>query len=188
MPALRTILVNYLQKMRGGGRTSPHPLQWRNAFCSWLGSFLGIALVGWMSGGNGLSHNDNLFLIGSFGATAVLLYGAPAAPFSQPRYLFGGHIISAIVGVTVYKLFPEPLWLASALAVSAAITLMYITTTTHPPGGATALIAVIGSEKVHGLGYWYVLEPVLEGVVILFIIALIVNNLSPHRRYPNYWR
>ena len=187
MAKLKTTLLNYLQKMRGGGRPSPHPMHWRSAFCSWLGSFIGIAIVGAMAGGNGLTHHDNLFLIGSFGATAVLLYGSPAAPFSQPRYLFGGHILSAIVGVTLYQLLPAPLWLTSALAVSIAITLMYLTTTTHPPGGATALIAVIGSEKVHDLGYWYVLTPVLEGVLILFVIALLINNLSPHRRYPNYW-
>ena len=152
-----------------------------------FGSFIGIALVGWLAGGNELSQQDNLFLIGSFGATAVLLYGSPSAPFSQPRYVFGGHIISALVGVTVYSLIPEPQWLASALAVSISIMLMYLTRTTHPPGGATALIAIIGSEKVHELGYWYVVEPVLEGVILLVFIALIVNNLSPHRKYPNYW-
>ncbi|MGB0845292.1 MAG: HPP family protein [Thiolinea sp.] len=180
-------LTSYLQKMRGGGRSSPHPLQWRNAFCSWFGGFIGIALVGLLAESNELTRHDNLFLIGSFGATAVLLYGAPAAPFSQPRYVLGGHIISALVGVTVFKLLPEPVWLASALAVSSAIMLMYLTMTTHPPGGATALIAVIGSEKVHQLGYWYVLEPVLEGVVLLLVIALLINNLSPHRKYPNYW-
>lgn len=180
-------LLAYAMKMRGGGRSSPHPIHWRSAFCSWLGSFIGIAAVGWVSTGNELTRYDNLFLIGSFGATAVLLYGASSAPFSQPRYLFGGHILSAITGVTVYQLLPEPIWLASALAVSIAITLMYLTRTTHPPGGATALIAVIGSDKIHALGYWYVVEPVLEGVVILFLIALLVNNLSPHRNYPTYW-
>lgn len=180
-------ITQFLAKMRGGGRTSPHPTDWRNALCSWAGSFIGIALIGWLATANGLSSQDNLFLIGSFGATAVLLYGAPSAPFSQPRYVLGGHMISALVGVTIYYLLPEPQWLASALAVSSAITLMYLTKTTHPPGGATALIAVIGSEKIHSLGYWYVLTPVLEGVIILLLVALIINNLSPVRKYPNYW-
>ena len=180
-------MIRFLSKMRGGGKPSPHPPNWRNALCSWFGGFIGIAVVGWLAEGNGLSPQDNLFLIGSFGATAVLLYGSPSAPFSQPRYVLGGHMISALVGVTIYYLLPEPQWLASALAVSLSIVLMYLTRTTHPPGGATALIAVIGSEKVHHLGYWYVMEPVLEGVIILLIIALVVNNLSPFRKYPNYW-
>lgn len=64
---------------------------------------------------------------------------------------------------------------------------MYLTRTLHPPGGGTALIAIIGSDKVHQLGYGYVLDPVLLGVVILLCIALLVNNLSPLRKYPSYW-
>lgn len=184
---MKDILTTYFAKMSGGGNSSPHPILWRNALCSWLGAFIGIALVGWLGTANDLSAQDNIFLIGSFGATAVLLYGSPSAPFSQPRYVLGGHVFSALIGVTVYHLIPEPVWLTSALAVSLAVVVMYLTRTTHPPGGATALIAVIGSEQVHGLSYWYVLNPVLEGVGLMLIVALIVNNLSPMRRYPNYW-
>lgn len=180
-------LKAYFSKMRGGGNPSPHPVDWRNALCSWLGGFIGIALLGWVAENDLLTRQDNLFLIGSFGATAVLLYGSPSAPFSQPRYVIGGHVLSALVGVTVYQLLPAPVWLASALAVSFAIVLMYLSKTTHPPGGATALIAVIGSDKVHALGYWYVIDPVLEGVLLLLMVALVINNLSPLRRYPNYW-
>ncbi len=173
--------------MRGGGNASPHPICWRNALCSWVGGFIGIALVGWLGETNDISRQDHLFLIGSFGATAVLLYGSPTAPFSQPRCVLGGHILSALVGVTVFLLVPNSLWLASALAVASAILLMYLTRTTHPPGGATALIAVIGSEQVHNLGYWYVIDPVLEGVALMLLVALVINNLSPLRKYPNYW-
>lgn len=180
-------LQNYFAKMKGGGSPSPHPVNWRNALCSWMGGFVGIALVGWLGGSNNLTEQDHLFLIGSFGATAVLLYGSPTAPFAQPRYVIGGHFLSAVIGVTVYQLLPEPLWLSSALAVSFAILAMYLTITTHPPGGATALIAVIGSDKVHALGYWYVIDPVLEGILLLLLVALVMNNISPLRRYPNYW-
>lgn len=181
------LLRHYLGKMQGGGNRSPHPVSWRNALCSWLGAFVGIALLGWVGSHDDLSEQDHFFLIGSFGATAVLLYGSPSAPFSQPRYVIGGHVLSALVGVTVYQLLPEPLWLASALAVATATVVMYLSKTTHPPGGATALIAVIGSEQVHQLGYWYVIDPVLEGILLLVLVALLVNNLSPLRKYPNYW-
>lgn len=61
---------------------------------------------------------------------------------------------------------------------------MQITKTLHPPGGATALIAVIGTEKVKALGYMYVLSPVFTGVLILLIVALVFNNITKHRRYP----
>lgn len=181
------LLRSYFGKMHGGGNRSPHPITWRHAFCSWLGAFSGIALLGWLGSYDSLTQQDHFFLIGSFGATAVLVFGSPSAPFSQPRYVIGGHVLAAAVGVSIYQWLPEPLWLASALAVSLTTVLMYLTRTIHPPGGATALIAVIGSEQVHRLGYWYVFDPVLEGTLLLIVVALLVNNLSPLRKYPNYW-
>jgi CBS-domain-containing membrane protein len=78
-------------------------------------------------------------------------------------------------------------WLAGAAAVATAIAAMQLTRTTHPPGGATAYIAVIGSQKIHNLGYLYVLIPVATGALIMLLVALVVNNLSSARRYPEYW-
>ena len=128
-------------------------------------------------------------LIGSFGASAVLVYGVINSPLAQPRNLVGGHVLSAIIGVTVYRLLPQKLWLAGALAVALAIVGMQITKTLHPPGGATALIAVIGSLQLKALSYWYVLVPVLAGVLLLLLVAVVVNNLTPTRHYPanKYW-
>jgi len=150
---------------------------------TFIGAFLGIALIGWINAGN-LSPIDNVFLIGSFGASSVLIYGIVNSPLAQPRNLIGGHLVCALVGVTVHYIVPDHLWLASALAVSTSIVLMQITKTLHPPGGATALIANIGSPKILAMGYAYVLSPVLTGVLILFFVAVLVNNLAPHRRYP----
>ncbi len=152
-------------------------------FWTFLGSFFGIALIG-------LAHNqfftqaDNLILIGSFGASSVLIYGIINSPLAQPRNLIGGHLICAFVGVTFYKLFPDHVWLSSALSVSLSIVLMQITKTLHPPGGATALIANIGSEKIKNLGYFFVISPVLSGVLILLLVAIFFNNRTSHRSYP----
>ncbi len=126
-------------------------------------------------------------IIGSFGASAVLIYGAVRSPLAQPRNFIGGHVISAIIGVTCYKLFPSQLWLSSSLAVATAIAAMHATKTLHPPGGATALIAVIGSVKVHNLGYLYVILPVGIGAMIMLVIALLINNIPRGRRYPEFW-
>ncbi|MES2567206.1 MAG: HPP family protein [Bacteroidota bacterium] len=152
-------------------------------FFTFLGAFFGMAIIGFINS-KYFILNDNLFLIGSFGATSVLIYGAINSPLAQPRNLIGGHLVSAFVGVTIFKLIPNELWLSSALSVSLSIVLMQITKTLHPPGGATALIANIGSEKIKALGYMYVLSPVLTGVLILFVIALIFNNLTSNRKYP----
>jgi len=150
---------------------------------TFIGAFLGIGLIGLIQGKQ-FTHNDTIFLIGSFGATAVLIFGATNSPLAQPRNLIGGHLISAVIGVSIYKLFPDQLWLSSSLAVALSIVAMQITRTMHPPGGATALIANIGSEKIKNLGYGYVFSPVLSGIIILFIVALIVNNIPANRNYP----
>ncbi len=150
---------------------------------TFLGSFTGIAILGFINS-KYLVLTDNLFLIGSFGASAVLIYGVINSPLAQPRNLIGGHLLSAIVGVTIHNLIPNETWLAAALAVSISIVLMQVTKTLHPPGGATALIANIGSEKIKALGYLYVLSPVLTGVLILLAVALFYNNITKHRKYP----
>lgn len=153
---------------------------------SWLGAFLGISAVSYCHF-NLLNDTDTLMIIGSFGASAVLIYGAPRSPLAQPRNLIGGHIISALIGVACWQILPEIPWLASSLAVATAIAAMHATKTLHPPGGATALIAVIGSEKIHDLGFLYVLLPVGIGALVMLIVALLINNISAKRHYPEFW-
>ncbi|MCE7053188.1 HPP family protein [Algoriphagus sp. AGSA1] len=153
-------------------------------FWSFIGAFAGIGLITYFHSSS-LSNHENLFLIGSFGASSVLVYGLIGSPLAQPRNLVGGHVVSALVGVTVNLLLPHTLWLAAPLAVALSIVLMQMTRTLHPPGGATALIAVIGSEKVKALGYMYVLSPVLTGSLILLLVALIFNNMTSNRKYPS---
>lgn len=155
----------------------------KETFWSFIGSFLGIAAIRFIQS-TYLSPTENVFLIGSFGATAVLIYGAIQSPLAQPRNLIGGHLISAVIGVTIYKLIPDPIWINAPLAVSLSIIAMQYTKTLHPPGGATALIAVIGTENIKSLGYLYVLSPVLTGVTILLVVALIFNNMTSQRKYP----
>ena len=150
---------------------------------TFIGAFLGIASIGYIQSLQ-LPQTDNLFLIGSFGASAVLIFGSTNSPLAQPRNLVFGHLFSAIVGVAIHKIFPDTMWLSAALSVSLSIVLMQVTKTLHPPGGATALIANIGSEKIKALGYFYVISPVMSGVLILFIIAMIVNNIPKNRSYP----
>jgi CBS-domain-containing membrane protein len=73
------------------------------------------------------------------------------------------------------------------VAVATAIAIMHLTKTLHPPGGATALIAVIGGDSVHSLGYMYALVPAGLGAVILLLVAVVVNNIPKGRRYPEFW-
>ena len=175
----------YISKMKGGAK-SPPGVGIGELFWSWLGSAIGIGLCGYLSS-KYFEPKDLTLLIGSFGASAVLVYGAIKSPLAQPRNLIGGHILSGLVGVACYQMFWETIWIAAALAVSLAIVVMLATKTLHPPGGATALIAVIGGAKIHNLGFLYALIPAGAGALILLLVALLVNNISKNRKYPEYW-
>jgi CBS-domain-containing membrane protein len=175
----------FFRKMRGTTQSPPRvgldEVAW-----SFTGAFAGIAAVGLAHGGMLDDYGAGL-LIGSFGATAVLVYGAIRSPLAQPRNVLGGHVLSGLVGVFAQQALGGTVWLAAAFAVAAAIAVMHLTKTLHPPGGATALIAVIGGESVHRLGYWYALAPAGLGAVVLVGIALVVNNIPKKRRYPEFW-
>ena len=158
-------------------------IDYREHFWAFVGSFIGLGLISMLQFKN-FTPQDYVFLIGSFGASSVLVYGVIESPLPQPRNLIGGHVVSALVGVSIQKLFPDLIWIAAPLAVSLSIIMMQVTKTLHPPGGATALIAIAGSEKVKELGYWYVVSPVLLGTIILLITALVFNNMSSKRQYP----
>ena len=120
-------------------------------------------------------------LIGSFGASAVLLFGATDSPLSQPRNLVGGHLVSATVAIVIVGLMGSTPF-AMALGVGLAIFVMNLTHTTNPPGGATALIGIQG-----GAGPEFILVPVLLGATILLATAIFTNNVVFHRSYPKYW-
>jgi CBS-domain-containing membrane protein len=177
--------MEYLRKMKGHTQSPPR-VSFREIGWSWMGSLLGIAAVGYLND-RLLEGSDLVLIIGSFGASAVLIFGAVKSPLAQPPNLIGGHLISALIGVSAYKLLHPWIWLAAAVAVPTAIAAMHATKTLHPPGGATALIAVIGGDKIHNLGYLYALMPVTAGAAILLVVALIVNNIPKTRRYPEFW-
>ncbi len=153
-------------------------------FWAWVGSFIAIGVLA-LTHYTYLDGTGGVLLIGSFGASAVLVFGSPASPLAQPRNLLGGHLISAMMGVAAAQmLLPAHPVLAAAVAVSFALGAMLVTATFHPPGGATALVAVIGGDAINGLGWAYLLLPVASGAAMLLVVALLVNNLIPGRRYP----
>lgn len=123
-------------------------------------------------------------IVASMGASCVLLFAIPQGPLSQPWPFVFGHLVSAFVGITVALLVDDLLW-ASCLAVSLAIFFMYITSSLHPPGGATALTVVIGGESIYELGYLFMLTPLAINLLVILVWALIINNYLPNRSYPN---
>ncbi len=157
------------------------PVSLREKIISAMGAFLGIFLTAFFS--KSLGGKAALLLIASMGASSALLFAAPHTPMAQPWPFVGGHLISALIGVTCFLFIPDPL-AAAAAAVALAIFAMHLTNCLHPPGGATALAMVISGQEMHALGYGAILSPVGLNIMTLMIIALIVNNLFPGRRYP----
>lgn len=115
-------------------------------------------------------------ILASTGASAMLVFGVPHSYVSQPWNLVGGHLVSALVGVSCYKFIPSELFAAS-LAIPVAMLLMHKLKCMHPPGGATAVTAVVGGTSVHALNYSFVVMPVLFSSIILLSIAMAVGTL-----------
>lgn len=147
-----------------------------------VGGFIGVLAVLWVST-HVLDQQGAAMIIASMGASAVLLFAVPHGALSQPWAVLGGHVLSALVGVACARMIGDP-FIAAALAVGLAIGVMYYLHCLHPPGGATALVAVMGGDAVHQLGYGFVVEPVLVNAVIMLAVAVLVNLPFHWRRYP----
>jgi CBS-domain-containing membrane protein len=149
---------------------------------SGLGGFVSIFLIMFITR-QFVGADDAGVIVASMGASAVLLFAVPHGPLSQPWALGCSHLVSAFMGVSCYLMFANPL-VAAAAAVGMAITAMYYLRCIHPPGGATALTAVVAGSGVHNLGYEYLVTPVLINVAVMFFVAIAFNYLFPWRRYP----
>jgi CBS-domain-containing membrane protein len=147
-----------------------------------LGGFSGILGVYFVSDSL-LDIHGAALIIASMGASAVLLFAVPHSALAQPWNVVGGHLISAIIGVSCARYIPDML-LAAALSVGFAILAMHYLRCIHPPGGATALSAVTGGPAIHALGYSYVLEPILINAIVILCIAIVFNALFDYYRYP----
>ena len=161
---------------------SRHRINYREKIISTVGGFLGIFGI-FMTSYWLLDPDVAVLIVPSMGASAVMLFAAPHVPFSQPWNVLGGHAFSAIVGVACWQLIPDYTIAASA-SVGLAIGVMYLMRCIHPPGGATALAAVIGSEKLHNLGFNYEVQPILLNTVTILLVAVVFNSVFKWRRYP----
>jgi len=147
-----------------------------------VGGTLGISvtyLISYLT----LDAQAAALIVPSMGASAVLLFAVPHGALSQPWSLFMGHLVSAFIGVSCYLLVPDII-IAAGLAVGLSIGAMHLLNCTHPPGGATALAAVIGGPVIHELGFMYILSPIFINVFVLFIMAVAFNSAFAWRRYP----
>lgn len=169
-------MYSFFVKLRGDRADLPPKPSNKNVALAWLGGFLAIAAVAGLT--DALSA---VLILGSFGASCVLVFAYPDVPFSQPRNVIVGHVLSSAVGLLFLNLF-GPSWWAVALAAGTAIALMMLTRTVHPPAGSNPVIVFLAHP-----GWSFLIFPTLIGAVVLVCVALIYNNATRSSRYPKYW-
>lgn len=161
--------------------STSHLEKWLSA----LGAFLGIAAVCWVSHWY-LDGQGALLMVASMGASAVLLFAVPHGALSQPWPLVAGHLVSVFIGIACYKLLGGWAW-TPALAVGLAVGAMHYLRCIHPPGGATALTAVIGGETIYALGFELMLFPIAINLAAILSMAVLFNSPFKWRRYPSHF-
>jgi len=147
-----------------------------------LAAFVAIFLVGYVSS-QFISGIALPVMVASMGASAILVFAVPHGPMSQPWALIGGNLFPAMIAVAS-SLHVPGIILASAVSLGLSLLVMLIFRCVHPPGGAVALLPLVGSEKVQEFGYHFVLEPIGLNLLILLILGFVINNLLPGRHYP----
>lgn len=168
--------MHYWTKFKGRKAALPKRADIKDIFFAWMGGFIAITLIGYLT-----AAYDSLLVMGSFGASCVLLFGFPQSPFSQPRNVIAGHFFSTLIGLFFLHIL-GPSWWSMALALATALAMMLATRTVHPPAGSNPLIVFL----LHA--HWsYLIFPSLIGSLILVGVALFYNNLHKNRSYPEYW-
>lgn len=168
--------MSFFAKLKGEGAPLPPKPNNKVIALAWLGGFLAIASVAILA-----DFLSVALVLGSFGASCVLVFGYPDVPFSQPRNVIAGHFISSLVGLACLTFF-GPHWWSVAIAVGTAIALMMLTRTVHPPAGSNPVIVFLTQPS-----WEFLISPTLIGALILVVVALIYNNVTREGKYPKYW-
>lgn len=174
-------MPNLLTKIKDDRAALPAAFSSKAILLAWVGAFIAIASIALLS-----SQLSYLLILGSFGASCVVLFAYPDAPFSQPRNVILGHFLSSLTGLIFISFFGVAWWVLAA-AVASAIAVMMLTRTVHPPAGSNPVIIWIMVASHVDLSWQFLLFPTLSGAIVITLVSLIYNNLTREGNYPKYW-
>ena len=159
-----------------GGHPRPPTATWPHALSTGVASFIAVSLLAWLT-----ETGVHPLVLGSFGASCVLLFGYPDSPFSQPRNIVLGHTLSTLIGLLVLHAAGVHWW-SMALAVALSIALMMRAGVMHPPAGSNPLIVMLLQP-----GWLFAFTPTLIGALLLVLLGLLLINLQKDKHYPKHW-
>lgn len=168
--------MKLIRKFKGGQQKPPARSDIKKIIVSALAVGLVIA---------GLSYLDHevgtLLLLGTFGATSLLVFVYPDSPFSQPRNVLGAHLIGAAMGLMCFYQF-GPHWWSLGLAVGFTVALMKLLGVVHPPATSNSIVVFLSKPT-----WIFLLFPTTAGALIIIFLALFYHNMSRESNWPNYW-
>ena len=150
-------------------------LEFKKAFIAGIFSIITIGCLTLLT----YKTEFGVFLVASFGSSMVLLFGYPESLFAQPKNIFFGHLLTALVGVIFVNFIPLPIFVTIPLAVGIGIFLMILMGVTHPPAGGNPIIVIIGSAS-----FSYIINPIIIGTIIVLVFGIILNRLVLKKEYP----
>lgn len=173
----RGMVWRHLQAERMRGRAFQPRFHHHEVLGGWLGGVFAITGLGLISA---WSHYP--LVVAPFGASTVLLFGAPSSPLAQPRNIVAGNTVAALVSVVCAAGLGNAPWVMG-LAVGLSIALGQVLRCLHPPAGAVALLGVLLNARAD-----FVLMPILSGSLLLVLMAvafsLLQRSVTP---YPHHW-
>lgn len=158
-------MLRIFRKSGGAGAPLPPRPAARAVILAGFGGFVAIAMISRLT-----DLTAAPWILGSFGASCVLVFGYPEAAFSRPRNVVAGHLISSIVGLAFLTAF-GPHWWSVAMSAGTAIAIMMFTRTVHPPAGSNPVIVFLTQPD-----WSFLLFPTLAGSLALVAVTHVYNH------------
>lgn len=140
---------------------------------STLGAMLGVLVVGGLA-----AWTAQPLLLAPLGATALVLFGQPRLPGSQPVNVFMGYLVGAVVTTLIETTAPG-LWWAAGLGVGATMLVMLGLRITHAPAAGMPLLMLSSHLPVMTM-----FAVTLVGCIVLVVLAMLWHRLPPRQAFP----